>query len=149
MVAAKANKYLSKKKIDKPHELFGKILGWNIGMEYNIVALQAVMADMLGGDTIHHALNIGIFGKKWKSNQGNQETRARETMKSMLMLRWLIIDEISMVGRAMRGKIALGAQEYLGAKPRAFGGEAVSTGGLDLIETGFFKQPHKTPKVLT
>ena len=47
-------------------ELFGEVLGWNIGMEFNIIALQAVMADLLGGDTIHHALNIGIFGKKKK-----------------------------------------------------------------------------------
>ena len=43
-------------------ELFGQVLGWNIGMEFNIIAFQAVMADLLGGDTIHHALNIGIFG---------------------------------------------------------------------------------------
>ena len=86
-------------------ELLGKILGWHIGMEYNIVALQAVMADMLGGDTIHLGLNAGIFGEKWKSNQGNQETGARETMKSMFMLRWLIIDEISMVSARMLAEI--------------------------------------------
>lgn len=77
-------------------ELFGQVLGWNIGMEFNIIAFQAVMADLLGGDTIHHALNICIFGMK-KKEKGSQEMRARETMRSMLMLRWLIIDEISMV----------------------------------------------------
>ena len=86
-------------------ELFAKVLGWNIGMEYNIIALQAVMADLLGGDTIHHALNIGIFGKQWKKNKGSQETRATETMKSMLMLRWLIIDEISMVSARLLADI--------------------------------------------
>lgn len=40
-------------------------------MEYNVVALQAVMADLLGGDTIHHTLNIGIFGKL-EDNQRKQ-----------------------------------------------------------------------------
>ena len=44
-------------------ELFQEILGWNIGVEFQVVALQAVMADLLGGDTIHHALNIPIHGK--------------------------------------------------------------------------------------
>ena len=34
------------------------------------MAFQAVMADLLGGDTIHHALNIGIFGK---SNSNRRE----------------------------------------------------------------------------
>ena len=86
-------------------ELFGEVLGWHIGNEFNIVALQAVMADMLGGDTIHHALNIGIFGKKWNTKEGGRETRARETMKSMLMLRWLIIDEISMVSARLLADI--------------------------------------------
>ena len=85
-------------------ELFQQVLGWNIGTEFNIIALQAVMADLLGGDTIHHALNIGIFGMK-KKDKGSQETRAREVMRSMLMLRWLIIDEISMVSARLLADI--------------------------------------------
>ena len=39
-------------------ELFGNVLKWNASVEYQIVALQAVMADLLQGDTIHHAFNI-------------------------------------------------------------------------------------------
>ena len=48
------------------------------------------MADLLGGDTIHHALN---------------ETKAQETVKSMLMLRWLIIDDINMVSARLLADI--------------------------------------------
>ena len=44
-------------------ELFGNVLKWNASVEYQIVALQAVMADLLQGDTIHHAFNIPMFGK--------------------------------------------------------------------------------------
>ena len=44
-------------------ELFEKVLKWNIGVTFQIVALQAVMADLLVGDTIHHAFNIPVFGK--------------------------------------------------------------------------------------
>ena len=48
-------------------ELFGQVLKWNIGVEFQVVAFQAVMADLLGGDTIHHALNISIFGRNKKA----------------------------------------------------------------------------------
>ena len=44
-------------------ELFETVLKWNTSVEYQIVALQAVMADLLQGDTIHHAFNIPVFGK--------------------------------------------------------------------------------------
>jgi hypothetical protein len=36
-------------------ELFQEVCGWQMGLEYQMVALQAVMAQLLGGDTIHHA----------------------------------------------------------------------------------------------
>ena len=36
-------------------ELFEEVLGWEMGMEYQMAALQAVTAAELEGDTIHHA----------------------------------------------------------------------------------------------
>ena len=39
-------------------ELFTRVLKWNIGIEYQVVALQAVMAALIGGDTIHHACGL-------------------------------------------------------------------------------------------
>ena len=44
-------------------ELFETVLKWNIGVKFQIVALQAVMPDLLAGDTIRHAFNIPVFGK--------------------------------------------------------------------------------------
>ena len=44
-------------------EFFENVLKWNIGVKFQIVALQAVMADLLAGDTIHHVFNIPVFGK--------------------------------------------------------------------------------------
>ena len=41
-------------------ELFRDALRWDMGIEYQIVALQAIMADQLGGDTIHHACGIPV-----------------------------------------------------------------------------------------
>ena len=58
-------------------ELFEKVLHWNMGAEFQIVAFQAVMADLLGGDTIHHALNIGIYGKTdFQSREGSNEKKS-------------------------------------------------------------------------
>ena len=48
-------------------ELFEKVLKWNTSVEFQIVALQAVMADLLQGDTIHHAFNIPVFGRNYSS----------------------------------------------------------------------------------
>ena len=44
-------------------ELFEQVLKWKIVENFQIVALQAVMADLLGGDTIHHALNLPVYGR--------------------------------------------------------------------------------------
>ena len=42
-------------------ELFETLLGWKQGEEFQVVTLQAVMAEDLNGDTIHHA-----FGLNWQ-----------------------------------------------------------------------------------
>ena len=40
---------------------FQLLLLQNIGVEFQIVAFQKVVADLHGGDTIHHALNIDVL----------------------------------------------------------------------------------------
>ena len=74
-------------------ELFGK-LGWQQGVHYQVVALQAVMAQLIGGDTIHHACGIKAFkkGAEYDDGTASQQT----TAKRVLQWRWLSIDEISM-----------------------------------------------------
>ena len=71
------------------------VLGWEQGVHYQVVALQAVMAQLMGGDTIHHACGIPAFKK------GTDDDSARASQQSIakrvLQWRWLIIDEISMV----------------------------------------------------
>ena len=39
-------------------ELFEGVLQWQPGLDFQVVALQAVNADALDGDTIHHALGL-------------------------------------------------------------------------------------------
>ena len=60
-------------------ELFQNLLGWEMGMEFQVVALQAVMAAHLDGDTIHHALGINPFPKG--AQDGKQTTKQQEVAK--------------------------------------------------------------------
>ena len=41
-------------------ELFEHVLHWDIGVHFQIGALQAVTAGLLGGDTLHHACGIPV-----------------------------------------------------------------------------------------
>ena len=45
-------------------ELFDGILQWQQGIQYKVVALQAVMAEQLEGDTIHHAVGPNKRGEE-------------------------------------------------------------------------------------
>ena len=47
---------------------FKGLLGYDIGVEFQIVVLQAVMAEILGGDTIHHACGIPAFRRRGGTN---------------------------------------------------------------------------------
>ena len=44
-------------------ELFEEVLHWDMGIQFQVVALQAVMATLLGGDTIHHACGIPVYNR--------------------------------------------------------------------------------------
>ena len=48
------------------------MLKLNTSVEFQIVALQAVMADLLEGDTIHHAFNIPFFGRNYSTRPVQQ-----------------------------------------------------------------------------
>ena len=79
-------------------ELFENVLNWNTSVDFQIVAMQAVMADLLEGDTIHHAFNIPVFGKNFSTRPVQRGSKKdMELAKAVLQYRWLIIDEISMV----------------------------------------------------
>lgn len=76
------------------HELFTEVMGWRMGVEFQTVALQAVMAEQLDGDTLHHAVGIPCFGQ---SEDERWEQKQTEVAQRVARWRWLIIDEISMI----------------------------------------------------
>ena len=83
-------------------ELFEDILGWSQGLQFQFAALQAVTAEMVDGDTLHHA-----FGLSWGQSAADTTplTKGLQQAQRMLQLRWLIIDEISMVSVELLAKL--------------------------------------------
>ena len=45
-------------------QLFEKELQWTSGIDFQIAAFQAVNADGIDGDTLHHALGLTPYGGK-------------------------------------------------------------------------------------
>ena len=82
--------------------LFQGVLQWDMGVQFQVVALQAVMAD-LGGDTLHHACGIPVFRKKECHDDDSQ--RHLDIAKKVLQRQWLIIDEISMVSAKLLAEV--------------------------------------------
>ena len=56
-----------------------QVLHWDLGVHFQVVALQAVMAELLGGDTIHHACGIPAF--KRVGARGDDEKKRMEAAK--------------------------------------------------------------------
>eukprot|EP00959_Pyramimonas_sp_CCMP1952_P200760 4199184-Pyramimonas_sp.AAC.1 len=63
-------------------ELFENIMKWTIGVHFQITAFQAVMAQLLGGDTMHHA--CGIPAVKRGDDKGEDVKLQYDTAKRVL-----------------------------------------------------------------
>ena len=75
-------------------------LGWVAGLQYQFGAFQAVVADQVQGDTLHHTFGINEF-----SNQDNMSMHERQSKaRNLSQMRWLFIDEISQVNAELLAK---------------------------------------------
>ena len=117
------------------------MLHWNIGVHFQIVALQAVMAELLGGDTVHHACGIPAF-RKFVDNEDLMQTQM-EVAKRVLQWRWLIIDEISMVSARLLAEVDVKLRSVIREIcPMKKNGKAQDRpfGGLNVLCSGDFWQ---------
>ena len=122
-------------------ELFEGLMKWTIGVNFQIAALQAVMAQLLGGDTIHHACGIPAF--KRGGEQGENVKLQYETAKRVLQWRWLFIDEISMVSARLLAEVDAklrGVIRDVGTTKRGDAGVPRPFGGLNVVLSGDFWQ---------
>ena len=116
--------------------LFEEVLGWKQGVQYQVVTFQAVMADALEGDTIHHA-----FGKNGTGKDTNKSLKhLLELSLATLQWRWLIIDEFSMVSAELLAQLERRCREMMRdlsvAKYGRRSGEMRPFGGLNVILAG-------------
>ncbi len=79
-----------------------------MGLDYKMASLQAVMAEQLGGDTIHHALGLNPFLKEKTARASEQECQKQQDVaKHVMQVRWLIMDEVSMVSANLLADIGM------------------------------------------
>jgi len=127
--------------IGKIKEFYEDIMQWTIGDEYNIAALQAVMAVNLGGETLHHVAGINPFMSLGDMEAGR--ATAEEVAHRFLRTRWLIIDEISMVSASLLAQVDTKLRDIMrqeGTYKCDTAGRVRSFGGLNVLFVGDFYQ---------
>ena len=105
-------------------------LAWTESRHYQFAAFQAVVADQIGGDTLHHACGVSFSGSR---SVQQRQMKAR----NLAMMRWLIIDEISQVGAELlsqcEANIRVGMQTTGTYKVDRSTGKIRPWGGLNVI----------------
>ena len=100
---------------------------------YQFPAYQAVVAEQLGGDTLHHFAGVGVGKSSDPSNK-------RPTNN----LRWLVIDEISQVSADLLAQVEANLrtpmQECGGTYKVARSGRVRDYGGINIVYVGDFMQ---------
>ena len=118
-------------------ELFEDLLGYKQGIDYEIMALQAVNAVDIRGETIHKA-----FGMNERERRTSTE-KAKAAAQRIGYWRWVIVDEISMVSAKLLAKLEQQQREYTpsqSAFKRDAAGKVRHWGGANMIFLGDFYQ---------
>ena len=133
--------------------LFQEALGWEHGVQFVLLAFQNSMAAHIDGLTIHHWAGIPINAEAGRS--GTKDATKLSTRCQCL--RFIIIDEISMVSAELLAQLDLILRKVVRARSgyrrrcsdgsiRAFGGINVITFGdwwqlRPVKQTALFEQP--------
>ena len=118
-------------------ELFEQVLSWRQGLDYQVIALQAVMADLLKGDTIHHACGIPV---RKKGSDGEVVVQSHKAVaEQSLYWRWLLIDEFGMVGSSLLAEVDMKLRDVIvdvNPHKRSASGHNYPFGGLNVLLSG-------------
>ena len=116
-------------------EFFEDVCKFNMGLEFQMAALQAVMAEQLNGDTLHHSCGL----QRCKDDGNPCGKRQTEVAKAVLQWRWLIIDEVSMVSTQLLAELDCKLRDVvrkLGAQKFDATGSVRPFGGINVLFVG-------------
>ena len=114
---------------------------WNIGLKFNVAALQAVTAAEIGGETLHHVSGISLFVSQEGASKDEKRLSAERLAKRLLEQRWLIIDEISMISANLLAQVDMKLRDAIrerGTYKCSYDGTVRSFGGLNVLFAGDF-----------
>ena len=132
-------------------ELFQQKCGWVPGLDFQIGAFQAVNADNVDGDTLHHALGLQPFDSTKKNNRNPGKEKLTEAAKRVAQWRWLIIDEISLISSNFLAELDMHIRcimSHVSATKRGASNIDRPFGGINVLFVGDFHQldpPSGTP----
>ena len=124
--------------------LFQEVCGWEQGLDFQIMTLQAVTAEALDADTIHHALGINPFtARNDAKSRGKASQRQAEVAKQVSQWRWIFVDEISMVSAKLLAEVDMKLRNMVSNLERLktdSKGVSRAFGGINIVFAGDFWQ---------
>ena len=121
-------------------KLFLEVCGWQIGLDYQVVALQAVTAQLLDGDTVHHACGINPFGASSGAKASQRAAQRKATVAERVgQWKWLLIDEFGMISPKLFAELDMKLRADVSARNRTkigSTGDALPFGGLNSVMFG-------------
>lgn len=78
-------------------KFYVEVLKFEVGHELLIASLQASVAAMLGGETLHHVAGINPFHAAGSALETSHEQQQKEASKRLAFARHLILDEVFML----------------------------------------------------
>ena len=76
-------------------DLFQTCLGWTHGVQFQFLATQNSMAELIGGGTVHTWGVIPPNKTQAAAKKGNKDVDWDQRFENCLSMRWLIVDECS------------------------------------------------------
>lgn len=73
------------------------VMKFEIGHEFLIGSLQASVAAMLGGETLHHIAGINPYRSQGSGQEVSEEVKQKEVSRRLAFARHLVIDEVFML----------------------------------------------------
>ena len=90
-------------------EVFEEVLGWQHGVHFVCLAFQNTMAAQIAGETIHHWSGIPVV----EADGGAAARDPHKLSTKCQLLRWILIDEISMVSAQLFGQLEVAVSKVV------------------------------------